>query len=228
MPPSGVRSGHGLDYMYNAEDVRSVAHQSQARLFNHPSRLAIPMTAKCPNLPAGQSILQPAEEPNATPAMFEEQNAALRLADTSHLTQHRQRIRKGAGAHRRRDGIEVIVRERERFTIHQMEINRSAQLVGPLARDVEHPPADINGGEAAITGIIREVPAGTRRDLQHIASRAAEQATSQAVEQQPFEEPLGAIVASSYAIVLLSNFGSGISHQYPCQFPNDGPAGSLS
>jgi hypothetical protein len=100
MSPSLVRSWFGLDDMYNAEDVRSVAYQPQAGLLNHPPWLTIPVTAKRSHLPVGQSILQPAEKPDTAAAMFEQQDAAFRLADAPHLTQYRQWIGEGAGAQR--------------------------------------------------------------------------------------------------------------------------------
>jgi len=43
--------------MYNAEEVRPVAHQPESSLLDELLRFTIPVAAKHPGLPVGQSIL---------------------------------------------------------------------------------------------------------------------------------------------------------------------------
>jgi len=52
-----VQSWGGLDDMYNAEEVRPVAHQPESSLLDELLRFTIPVATKRPGLSVGQLIL---------------------------------------------------------------------------------------------------------------------------------------------------------------------------
>jgi hypothetical protein len=105
--------------------------------------------------------------------------------------------------------VEGIVGERQGFSIHRLHIQQSVESMGPSHCSLQHGPAEIHAVDHAGRIIVRQVDAGTKADLKHLAPRLAlksgEKSSPKTPQEQGFSDPLPLIVETRPPFVHSAN-----------------------
>jgi hypothetical protein len=78
-------------------------------------------------------------------------------------------IRDGAQRERADDGVESRVRKLKRLDVSLSQVNLDREFLGPCASDLQHPGAELDGGEVHSPRIEREIAAGSNCDLEDVS-----------------------------------------------------------
>jgi hypothetical protein len=116
--------------------------------------LPIPIAAQPLRMTLGPPILPPPQPPTIAPAMLQQEDAALWLADPRHLAERRYGRREGTQRESIHHGIEAPIGKGQVLPVHHLQRHVSPKGIGPFAGDGDHRWTQIHSRQLAGRGVV--------------------------------------------------------------------------